>query len=180
MPRWRSDPFREAEIPLDIKGGTEVVLFADTFNRYFEPENLDAALMVLRAAGYRVHLPKVADGKRPLCCGRTFLSVGAVDQARQEAERTIAALEPFAARGVPIIGLEPSCMLGFRDEIPALIKGKSAKRLAEHTFRSKNSSRAKPERASSSFRSARSGSARCCMAIAIRNRSARWARSSRC
>jgi FAD/FMN-containing dehydrogenase/Fe-S oxidoreductase len=134
LPRWHSDPFRDAEIPLDIKGGTEVVLFADTFNRYFEPENLDAALMVLKAGGYRVHLPKSADGGRPLCCGRTFLSVGAVDQARQEAERTIAALEPFTARGVPIVGLEPSCMLGFRDEIPVLVKGKSARRLAEHTF----------------------------------------------
>jgi Fe-S oxidoreductase len=79
-------------------------------------------------------LPKVADDRRPFCCGRTFLSVGAVDQARQEAERTIAALEPFAARGVPIVGLEPSCMFGFRDEIPALVNSKSAKRLAEHTF----------------------------------------------
>src|SRR3970282_1412007 len=99
LPRWRSDPFREAEIPLDVKGETEVVLFGDTFNRYFEPENLDAALMVLKAGGYRVHLPKSVDGRRPLCCGRTFLSVGAVDQARQEAERTIAALQPFATRG---------------------------------------------------------------------------------
>jgi Fe-S oxidoreductase len=134
LPIWRSRPFREKEVSLDIRGGAEVVLFADTFNRYFEPENLEAALKVLRAAGYRVHLPRAADGGRPLCCGRTFLSVGAVEQARQEAERSIAALEPFAARGVPILGLEPSCTLGFRDEIPALIKGKSAKRLAEHTF----------------------------------------------
>ena len=63
-------------------------------------------------------------GGRSAAGGR-FLSVGAVDQARQEAERTIAALEPFAARGVPIIGLEPSCMLGFRDEIPALIKSEA-------------------------------------------------------
>ena len=64
-----------------------VVLFADTFNRYFEPENIEAALGVLTAAGYGVHLPKPADGSsRPLCCGRTFLAVGLVDEARREAD----------------------------------------------------------------------------------------------
>ena len=81
-----------------VDGGLsgEVVLFADTFNRYFERENLDAALAVLNAGGYRVHVAKPADGSsRPLCCGRTFLSVGKVDEARREAERTLAALEPF-------------------------------------------------------------------------------------
>src|SRR5262249_50827589 len=57
---------------------------------------------------------------RPLCCGRTFLSVGLVEQARREAERCVAALAPFVAHGMPVIGLEPSCILGFRDEIPAL------------------------------------------------------------
>ena len=63
--------------------GPEVVLFADTFNRYFEPENIAAALAVLTAAGCSVHLPMPPDGeKRPLCCGRTFLSVGLVEQAR--------------------------------------------------------------------------------------------------
>ena len=60
--------------------GREVVLFADTFNRVYERENLDAALRVLVAGGYRVHLPKPADRGRPLCCGRTFLSAGLVDQ----------------------------------------------------------------------------------------------------
>jgi Fe-S oxidoreductase len=114
---------------------SEVVLFADTFNRYFERENIDAALAVLTAGGYRVHLAKPADGTtRPLCCGRTFLSVGLVDEARREAERTIAALEPYVARGVPVIGLEPSCLLTFRDEIPALIPGEATRRLAAQTF----------------------------------------------
>jgi Fe-S oxidoreductase len=109
----------------------EIVLFADTFNRYFERENLDAALAVLIVGGYRVHVAKPADGStRPLCCGRTFLSVGLVDEARREAERTLAALEPFVARGVPVVGLEPSCLFGFRDEIPAMIKGERASRLA--------------------------------------------------
>src|SRR6202011_3325557 len=66
----------------------------------------------------------------PLCCGRTFLSVGRVDQAKREAERVVAALAPFVARGVPVVGLEPSCILGFRDEIPAIMKDDRARRLA--------------------------------------------------
>jgi FAD/FMN-containing dehydrogenase/Fe-S oxidoreductase len=113
----------------------EVVLFADTFNRYFERENLDAALAVLAAGGYRVHVATPADGSsRPLCCGRTFLSVGKVDEAKHEAERVLAALDPFVARGVPVVGLEPSCILGFRDEIPAIVKDERAQRLAAHAM----------------------------------------------
>jgi Fe-S oxidoreductase len=116
-------------------GEKEVVLFADTFNRYFERENLDAALAVLQAAGYRVHLATPTDNSsRPLCCGRTFLSVGKVDEAKVEAERTLAALAPFVTRGVPVVGLEPSCILGFRDEIPAIIKDDRARALADHAL----------------------------------------------
>jgi Fe-S oxidoreductase len=86
---------------------------------------------VLSRGGYQVHFAKPADGSsRPLCCGRTFLSVGKVDEARREAERTLAALAPFVSRGVPVIGLEPSCIFGFRDEIPALIKTDIAQKLA--------------------------------------------------
>jgi Fe-S oxidoreductase len=111
------------------------VLFADTFNRYFERENLDDALSVLTAAGYRVHavLPKDG-GDRPLCCGRTFLSVGQVDQARFEMERTLAALAPYVLRGVPVIGLEPSCLFTFRDELPALLKGEAVDALAANAM----------------------------------------------
>ena len=116
----------------DDSGVGEVVLFADTFNRYFEPDNLEAAIRVLNAAGYVTHLPKPTDGGRPLCCGRTFLSIGKVDEARREAERTLDALAPFVARGVPVVGLEPSCIFGFRDEIPAMIKDARAKHLAAH------------------------------------------------
>ena len=111
----------------------EVVLFADTFNRYFERENLDAALAVLNAAGCHVHIAKPLDGSpRPLCCGRTFLSIGKVDEARIEAERTLAALEPFVSRGVPVVGLEPSCLLSFRDEVPAMMRSETAQRVADH------------------------------------------------
>jgi Fe-S oxidoreductase len=69
---------------------------------------------------------------RPLCCGRTFLSIGKVGEARVEAQRTLAALEPFVSRGVPVVGLEPSCLLSFRDEVPAMVKSEAAKRVAEH------------------------------------------------
>jgi FAD/FMN-containing dehydrogenase/Fe-S oxidoreductase len=113
----------------------EIILFADTFNRYFERENIDAALAVLAAANYRVTVAAPTDGSsRPLCCGRTFLSVGAVDEAKQEAERTLAALAPHVARGVPVIGLEPSCILGFRDEIPAIVQDDRARAVAQHAF----------------------------------------------
>jgi Fe-S oxidoreductase len=133
LPHWRADIFDEGRMAVGPEGFPEVVLFADTFNRYFERENLDAAVAVLKAGGYRVYFALPADGTaRPLCCGRTFLAVGKVEEARAEAARAVAALEPFTARGVPIIGLEPSCLLGFRDEIPAM--NASARRLADQTF----------------------------------------------
>ena len=132
LPRWRADAWREGATFIAGRGAREVAFFADTFNRYFEPENVEAALAVLAAGGYGVHLPVAADGaRRPLCCGRTFLAVGLVEEARREAERCIAALAPLLARGIPLVGLEPSCILGFRDEIPALVKGEDARRLAE-------------------------------------------------
>jgi FAD/FMN-containing dehydrogenase/Fe-S oxidoreductase len=122
LPQWRKDTFAPRPVLEFVTDKQEVVLFADTFNRTFERERLEAALKVLQAAGCFVHHITSADAsKRPLCCGRTFLSVGAIDQARFEATRSINALAPFAARGVPIIGLEPSCVMTFRDEIPKLL-----------------------------------------------------------
>jgi FAD/FMN-containing dehydrogenase/Fe-S oxidoreductase len=134
LPQWRRDVFADPkEAPPASE--REVVLLADTFNRYFERENLDAAVTVLKAAGYTVHIAKPTDGSsRPLCCGRTFLAVGRVDQAKREAERVIAAVAPFVARGVPVIGLEPSCILGFRDEIPAMVQSDGAQQLALHAL----------------------------------------------
>ena len=106
----------------------EVLLLADTFNRYFEPENLRAALHVLAAAGYRAIVP-AAPG-RPLCCGRTYLAAGLVGRAREEAGRLLRA----CAGERPVIGLEPSCLLTLRDEIPALIPGPEARALAERAM----------------------------------------------
>ena len=112
------DPFNEttAREAAPAASGREVVLLVDTFSRYFEPENAQAALAVLQAAGYVVNLPRALGEERPLCCGRTFLARGLVDEARTEARRTIRALMPFVERGVPVVGLEPSCLLGLRDE----------------------------------------------------------------
>jgi FAD/FMN-containing dehydrogenase/Fe-S oxidoreductase len=127
LPEWRRDVFApEGEI-FGRADGHEVVLFADTFNRAYERENLEAALKVLVAGGYRVHIPKPADQGRPLCCGRTFLSAGLVDHARAELDRLVATYAPFAARGVPIVGLEPSCLLTLRDELLSLRSDETAK-----------------------------------------------------
>ena len=149
-PRWRRDRFRAgasgavatspgpvetASSPPNSGPGKndqadrqEVVLWVDTFNTYFEPENAHAALRVLEAAGYRVHLPTLSG--RPACCGRTFLNVGLVDEARVEARRLLGALSHWAEREIPIVGLEPSCLLTLRDEMPALLPGEASARVA--------------------------------------------------
>jgi Fe-S oxidoreductase len=101
-----------------------VVLFADTFNRYFEPDNLRAALRVIAATGRRPLTPR-HDG-RPLCCGRTYLAAGLIEKARAEARRTLTAL----AGDAPVIGLEPSCLMTLRDEFVSLLPGAEAKALA--------------------------------------------------
>jgi Fe-S oxidoreductase len=120
LPPFRRDTFSSNAEVFGPEDGREVVLFADTFNRAYERENLDAALRVLVEGGYRIHVPRPADRGRPLCCGRTFLSAGLVDQARDEMDRLVETYAPFAARGVPIVGLEPSCLLTLRDELLSL------------------------------------------------------------
>jgi len=131
LPRWHVNAFGAGEIAGNPTGaGTPVVLFADTFNRYFEPENLRAAIRVLQRAGYDVFAPAPASG-RPLCCGRTYLSSGMVAAARAEAGRLVEALYPLARSGVRVVGLEPSCTLALRDEIPALLASAQAETVAE-------------------------------------------------
>ena len=121
LPEFVGNPFRDTE---GDPGTPNVLLLADTFNRYFEPENLRAALRVLRAAGLKV---RVAQGEgRPLCCGRTYLAAGMVDRARAEAQRMLDALPG----DVPVIGLEPSCLFTLKDEFPSLLPGKPAEALA--------------------------------------------------
>jgi len=108
----------------------EVALFADTFNTYFEPENLHAAVALLTHLGYRVSVPQAPDGGRPLCCGRTFLSAGLVEEARFEARRFLAAVAPLLEASIPIVGLEPSCLLTLRDEFLSMLPGARTERLA--------------------------------------------------
>jgi FAD/FMN-containing dehydrogenase/Fe-S oxidoreductase len=136
LPKWRSDWFRDPRgSPASGRGEEgEVVLFVDTFNRYFEPENIAAAIDVLTVAGRRVHVATPVGDSRPLCCGRTFLAIGRVDEARREAARTIAVLKPYVDRAVAVVGLEPSCLYSFRDEIPSLMKNDDARRLADQAL----------------------------------------------
>jgi FAD/FMN-containing dehydrogenase/Fe-S oxidoreductase len=132
LPNWRRDTFfrdYRAQAPVE---SPDVVLLVDTFTNYFEPENAHAALLVLRAAGYRVAIASARDGEpsRPLCCGRTHLACGMVDEARREAARMVDALAPFVAAGATVVGLDPSCLLTLRDEFLALGLGDTADRLA--------------------------------------------------
>ncbi len=91
------------------------MLFPDTFNNFFEPQVAIAATAVLERAGFRVALPP-----RDLCCGRPLYDQGMLDRARMRMLDALEMLGPYAERGVKIVGLEPSCILTFRDELPAL------------------------------------------------------------
>ncbi len=135
LPRWASRPYADpAQAAAPADGHRDVVLFVDTFSRWFEPDNVRAARAVLSAAGYQVHIAQPADNGRALCCGRTFLATGLVPQARVEAQRVIEALRPYVERNVPVIGLEPSCLLTLRDEFLALGLGEDALQLAAHAL----------------------------------------------
>ncbi|HEX6002232.1 MAG TPA: FAD-linked oxidase C-terminal domain-containing protein [Hyphomicrobiaceae bacterium] len=134
LPRWNARPFVSRQRPPSPRspgeGGREVALLADTFNRYFEPDILHAAVDVLGRLGYHVTELGAPGGGRPLCCGRTFLAAGLVEQARAEARRLLAAALPLAQRGVPIVGLEPSCLLTLRDELISMLPGAEATQVA--------------------------------------------------
>jgi len=141
LPRWRRDTFwrshepamfssRQDTIAVAAKGGKAAVLFVDTFNGTFEPENALAAARVLRAAGYTLHAPG-ASAAHP-CCGRTYLSVGMVEAARTKARALVEELLPFARAGIAVIGLEPSCLLTLRDEGLAMGLGEAAETVAAH------------------------------------------------
>jgi Fe-S oxidoreductase len=131
LPRWSRRPWHADELPR--VRGADAVLFVDTFTRWFEPENARAAARVLAAGGWSAMAAGSLAG-RPICCGRTYLSAGMLDEARAEAERMVRVLAPHARAGAAIVGLEPSCLYTLRDEIPALIAGDDARRLAEQAM----------------------------------------------
>ena len=133
LPKWHQNPFLLSQ-SIGPSDGKPVVLFADTFNRWFEPDNLRAAISVLFAAGYRIHFPVSDDTRHPLCCGRTYLTNGLIDEAKLEINRLLTAVESYLKQGIPIVGLEPSCLLGLRDEIPLLVSSDVSELLAQNSF----------------------------------------------
>ncbi|KGM89748.1 FAD/FMN-containing dehydrogenase [Roseovarius mucosus DSM 17069] len=134
LPLFRGDFFKDSEVkrarPSSKRG--KIILFTDTFNRWMEPDIPRAALRVLTRAGYEV-ITANAPG-RPLCCGRTYLAAGMIEQARAEAQRTLDALLPHIRAGVPVVGLEPSCLLTLRDEFLTLLPGEDARLLSENAY----------------------------------------------
>jgi Fe-S oxidoreductase len=117
------------ESPVD-----EVVLLIDTFTNNFNPDTGIAAKQVLERAGYRVHIARAPEGERPLCCGRTHLANGLVEQARAEAQRMLKVLAPHVQAGRRIIGLEPSCLLAIRDDYSFLNLGDEARQIASQAL----------------------------------------------
>ena len=140
LPQWQSQHFfntantgaTRAQV---LAAARPVVLFVDTFNGSFEAGNAHAALQVLQAAGYTVHIASKAqaDGKH-LCCGRTYLATGMLAQAKAKAGELMAALWPFAEKGIPIVGLEPSCLLTLRDEFLVMNLGPQAQAISEQSM----------------------------------------------
>jgi Fe-S oxidoreductase/FAD/FMN-containing dehydrogenase len=118
-PRWAGRRFRAPRAAPPGPSGT-VALFADTFNRSFEPANLRAATSVLEAAGYAVIAFDDESQDRPPCCGRTYYDAGYASEARREAARMSAAAQAFKEKGIPVVGLEPACVLMMRSEYAAL------------------------------------------------------------
>ncbi len=109
-------------------GPVEVALFNDTWTEYQWPEIGVGAVRIFAAAGAKVHLPEV------VCCGRPMLSEGLVDAARENARRNLDLLTPLVERGVPLVGLEPSCILTMRDDYRKLLPGdERVEKLAEAT-----------------------------------------------
>lgn len=145
LPEWRSDTFWRAKgnepglfadqasvLAVAARGGKAAVLFVDTFNGTFESENAFAAARVLEAAGYVLHTVEKSGGHH--CCGRTFLASGMVDEAKLRAEALIDALLPLAQAGIPIVGLEPSCLLTLRDETLVMGFGDKAQTVAKQAL----------------------------------------------
>jgi Fe-S oxidoreductase len=110
--------------------GAPVVLWADTWNNYFLPATAQAAVRVLEAAGYQVAVPSEA-----LCCGRPLYDYGMLRTAKTLLRRDVRALAPYLRDGAFVVGLEPSCVSVFRDELLDLLPNDpDAARLSERTL----------------------------------------------
>ena len=140
LPQWKTQTFFNSGVISATReevltASKPVVLFVDTFNGYFESDNATSALKVLQAAGYTAHVAtkNIADGKA-LCCGRTYLASGMIDEAKAKARELVAALLPFAEKGIAIVGLEPSCLLTMRDEMLVMGLGEEAQTISRHAL----------------------------------------------
>jgi Fe-S oxidoreductase len=128
IPKFAKETFKHwfFQRRLRNKEGQKVLLWADTFNNYFTPGVAKAAVEVLEAAGYHVEVRQ-----EHICCGRPLYDFGLLERARKTLEKTLAVLEPAIQNGTPVIGLEPSCVSVFRDELPNILAGnENAKRLS--------------------------------------------------
>jgi len=131
LPKFASQPFNVWFQKRGKKTGTKgkVVLFNDTFNTYNYPHISIAATELLESAGFEVVLPG------HYCCGRPMISKGLVDKARAAAKDCVEKLSPFAEQGIPIVGLEPSCLLTLRDELLCLLPDEPrTKAIAENAY----------------------------------------------
>jgi FAD/FMN-containing dehydrogenase/Fe-S oxidoreductase len=110
--------------------GPPVLLWPDTFNNYFHPATAKAALDVLETAGFQVIVPKAN-----LCCGRPLYDHGMLDRAQSLVLQILDELSPEIEAGIPIVGLEPSCVAVFRDELINLFPDdERAQALSRQTF----------------------------------------------
>jgi FAD/FMN-containing dehydrogenase/Fe-S oxidoreductase len=136
-PRRRMPEFADRSFKARLKGragvnphAPAVVLFPDTFGNFLRPEPMVAAVEVLEDAGYRVEVPT-----RPLCCGRPLYDYGMLDAAKLLLRRLVRTLRPWVRDGAYVVGVEPSCVATFRDELPNLLpRDQDAKRLSEQTL----------------------------------------------
>ncbi len=133
LPRFAREPFRlwwkRRGAPSTPAPRGEVVLYDDTFVRYYHPEVGRAAVRVLEALGYAV---TIVD--RLGCCGRPLISKGQLHEAKAWALRNVEVLAPYAERGVPIVGTEPSCLLSLRDEYPELVGTAASRAVARQAL----------------------------------------------
>ncbi|HEY5315340.1 MAG TPA: FAD-binding and (Fe-S)-binding domain-containing protein, partial [Pirellulales bacterium] len=132
MPPFAQETFKQwfRRRGLRNVGQPEVILWPDTFNNHFHPETGRAAVDVLEAAGFQVLLPTAS-----LCCGRPLYDFGMLDTAKSLLREILHALQPQIQAGIPVVGLEPSCMAVFRDELLNLFPDdEDAKRLHKQSF----------------------------------------------
>jgi FAD/FMN-containing dehydrogenase/Fe-S oxidoreductase len=132
VPTFARETFKEwyRRRPVRNEGKPPVLLWADTFNNYFHPEVAQAAVEVLEDAGFQVWVPEAA-----LCCGRPLYDFGMLDDAKALLRQIMTTLRPHVQAGVPLVGLEPSCVAVFRDELTNLVPDDGdARRLHDQSF----------------------------------------------